>query len=285
MPMASVIDTHFHVWDPSLLDIPWLGGSVPVLNRAYDIDDYLLAAGDKVPEQSVYVEVNVAPDQRLLEYESVLKLIHADDNPLSAAVMAANPMDATLDEWIDRAQQESCVRGFRFILHSSDRPRGLCLDSSFVHGVQRIGEAGLHFELCMRTDELDDAIQLAEVAPETTLVLNHCGYPKLDGRDLTEWRGRVERLANCSNVVCKVSGLFENAEPDWDVEQFRPVIEYVRSVFGVDRLLFGSNWPVCNLVGSYRQWMDVVTEVIAHWPEEDQDALLSGNAKRIYQLR
>ena len=282
--MPPLIDTHLHIWDPGAFDIPWLDGSLPVLERAFTMKDYADATARCPPTKSIYVEVDVAPSDRVAEFDAVIELLSEESNPLCAAIVAADPAEPDLDVWITRAQEVQGVSGFRMVLHQDDKPPGVCLDPRFVEGVRRIGEAGMHFELCMRMEELGDAVQLADTAHRTPLVLNHCGNPKLDGRDLAGWRDEVARLAERENVVCKVSGLLENADPQWSLDQIRTVIEHVRAVFGPERILFGSNWPVCNLRGGYSRWLEVLEDVTGSWTEEERDALFFENAERFYKL-
>ena len=282
--MPPLIDTHLHIWDPGAFDIPWLDGSLPVLERVFTMKDYADATTRFPPTKSIYIEVDVAPSDRLAEFDGVIELLSEESNPLCAAIVAADPAGPDLDDWITRAQEVQGVPGFRMVLHQDDKPPGACLDPRFIEGVRRIGEAGMHFELCMRMEELGDAVQLADAAHRTPLVLNHCGNPRLDGRDLAGWREEVGRLAERENVVCKVSGLLENADPDWSLDQIRTVIEHVRAVFGRERILFGSNWPVCNLRGGYGRWQEVLEDVTDSWTEEERAALFFENAVRFYKL-
>lgn len=282
--MPPLIDTHLHVWDPAVLDMPWLDERLPELDRAFTMQDYASAVEEAPPVKAIYVEVDAASSDHLVEFDGVIELLADESNPLCAAVIAGDPGGADLDDWIMRAKDVPGMSGFRRVLHVDDRPPGTCLEPKFVEGIHRIGEAGMHFELCMRMEELGDAARLAEATPLTPFVLNHCGNPKLDGRDLSGWREGISQVAECKNVVCKVSGLFQYADPDWTLDQMRSVIEHVRTAFGKDRILFASNWPVCIPKGGYYRWLGVLEEVSAPWTEEERAALFFENAARFYKL-
>ena len=140
----------------------------------------------------------------------------------------------------------------------------------------------MHFELCMRAEELLDAVELVRSAPGTQFVLDHLGNPKLDGRDLSQWRESFARVADENNVVCKVSGLFQNSDEGSRVSEFGGLVEHARACFGADRLMFGSNWPVCEIRGSARAWLEALEQITHGWSETDRHALFEGNAARFY---
>lgn len=282
--MNHLIDSHFHVWDSQQLRMPWLEGCPPVLTRPYSIDDYIQASAGEPPERAVYIEINVSPEDRGRELDLALEMVRDGSNPTCAVVPAADPTDAGLEDWILRARESRCVPGFRRVLHADSSPPGLCLQPEFIDGIRLIGDSGMHFELCMRMEELGDCVQLMDAAPGTSFILNHCGNPRLDGSDLAGWRTMISRIAEREHVACKVSGLFQNAPDGLTIQQMREVVEHVRSEFGWQRLLFGSNWPVCNLREGYSGWMEVVGELVSGWSPEEIDAFFHGNTRRLYGL-
>ena len=150
--------------------------------------------------------------------------------------------------------------------------------------VSRLSDGDLHFELCMRVSELSDAVTLAEQAPDTMLVLDHLGNPPVGDVDLRAWREDLARLADRPNMVCKVSGLMQNTLPDWTEDRMLEIIAHARSCFGVDRLLFGGNWPVCTIAGSLKSWIEIVQRATASWSESERDALFADNAERFYRI-
>lgn len=281
--MRDLLDTHVHVWDLDRLHLDWIS-SVPQMQRSFLTRDYLDSVSFVEDLRAVYLEVDVAPGDRPLELEYVAELLSDESTPFVAAVVAGDPASGSFDSWRSQAAEIDGVRGFRMVLHPPERPRGLCLEPAFIQGVRSIGAAGMHFELCMRAEELLDAVELARAAPETPLVLDHFGNPKLDGRDLSQWRESLARVAEEDNIVCKVSGLFQNTDDGSRVNEFGGILEQARSCFGAERLMFGSNWPVCTIRGSLRAWLDAVEEITLNWLEADRVALFEGNAARFYDV-
>ena len=142
----------------------------------------------------------------------------------------------------------------------------------------------MHFELCMRGEELADAATLASAVPDTQLVLDHVGNPTFDGRDLSQWRDGLAGVAEHENVVCKISGLLENVDDAARVTDFGAVVEHARACFGPDRIMFGSNWPVCTIHGSTRLWLESLQEITSSWSDSDRAALFEVNAARFYRI-
>ncbi|MCH2143972.1 MAG: amidohydrolase family protein [Phycisphaerales bacterium] len=282
--MRRLLDSHVHVWDLDRLNLPWLG-SVPRLDRSYLTEDYLAALPEIESIQAVYLEVDAASGDEERELELVDELLRDEDGPFMSAVVRGDPAAPDLAEWIARTSSVRGVSGFRTVLHTPDQPRGICLLPTFIEGVRSMGEAGMHFELCMREVELADAAELARAAPGTRLVLDHFGNASPGGESHLHWRDDISRIAEQENVFCKVSGFFQNAHPDWSVAEVSALIDHVRNCFGVERLMFGGNWPVCTLVGSLRLWIEVVDEVTRHWSDRDRDALFHENADAFYGSR
>lgn len=282
MPIRSVLDSHVHVWELAGLRPDWLD-DVPALDRDFTSEDYVRALPELEELRAVYLEIDVPPSLRRDEFERVRALFADPAAPFVAAVLAGDPADPGLEEWLVETGDEARIRGFRQVLHVPDRPRGTCLSPEFVSGVRRIGETDRHFELCMRMEELPDATELAIAAPDTTLVLDHLGNPRLDGRDLDGWREDLSCLAERPNVLCKVSGLFQNATPDWSLDQVAGVIEHARGCFGIERLMFGGNWPVCTLLDGLGAWLEVVDAVTREWGARQREDLLVRNAERVYR--
>jgi predicted TIM-barrel fold metal-dependent hydrolase len=182
------------------------------------------------------------------------------------------------------------VKGVRQVLHGPLTPAGYCLDPKFVRGVQLLGELGLRFDLCMRTDELADAGKLVDACPGTRFILDHCGNPKVHGPDgkppdRARWRRDVEALAKRPNLVCKVSGIVNTAKKGaWSAADLAPIVNQVLDTFGPDRVMFASDWPVCTTVATLAEWLEALKAVVRERPAEMQRKLFHDNAVRVYGL-
>ena len=169
------------------------------------------------------------------------------------------------------------------MLHGGDTPAGSCLDKAFVKGVQLLGDLGLHFELCMRPGELPDAAKLVDACPGTKFVLDHCGNPDLKKHE--KWKKDLADLAKRKSVVVKVSGIVASATPDkWTADDLAPVVNHTLDTFGPDRVMFGSDWPVCLKAATIAQWVEALKEIVADARREEQRKLFHDNAVKVYRL-
>ena len=276
-----VVDSHVHFWDPAVLHYPWVEG-VPALHRAFlprDLDSLSARTVDGV----VFVEANVRDCEGTLEVEWVEQL-RADQRRI-LGIVAYVDMLAEDERGANLAalSKRRLVVGVRHNIQG--HPEGYCLQPAFVDGVKATAEHGLTFDLCVTEDQLSDALRLVEQCPDTQFVLDHCGKPAIRENAMDGWATNVAALATCANVVCKVSGLLTEAnDTQRTLDVLRPYLDHVLGCFGVERLLYGSDWPVLTLAGGTASWRSIVDEFTAAWADEERDGFYAGNAIRTYGL-
>ncbi|MBV6650304.1 MAG: amidohydrolase family protein, partial [Hoeflea sp.] len=175
------------------------------------------------------------------------------------------------------------VKGFRRVLHVM--PDELSEQPLFRENIKRMSGSGLTFDLCMLPRQLPNAMALADLAPDVTFILDHCGVPDIKGDARQPWRDHITELARRPNVVAKISGVVAYADPDtWIAGTLRPWVEHTISSFGWDRVVWGSDWPVCTLGGGLLAWVAATHALIDGASAEEKQKLLSGNAQRIWSL-
>jgi L-fuconolactonase len=282
--MEPIIDTHQHLWDLERFRLPWITEGSP-LGRSHLMADYLRETEGTGVVGTVYMEVDVAPEQQTGEADYVVDLCERTDNPMLGAVISGRPAEDGFESYIRKyARSSGFVKGVRQVLHGNT-PAGLCLDPAFVRSVRLLGELGLSFDACMRPGELADAAKLAAACPDTMLILDHCGNADVQSRDLSNWRRGIDLVAAQPNTICKISGIVVTAKPgEWSADDLAPVVTYCAEAFGPDRIVFGGDWPVCTLTAPLRDWIGTLREIIARWPEENRRKLLHDNAVRLYHL-
>jgi L-fuconolactonase len=281
--MLPILDTHQHLWDLGKFRLPWLAGGGPLATDRL-MSDYLQAAEGLNIVKTVYMEVDVDPAQHVAEAEYVLDLCRRDDNPMVAAVIGGRPASDDFPDYIARFQNDPYIKGMRQVLHGSV-PRGACLEEAFVRGIRLLGLAGLSFDLCLRSADLLDAAKLIDLCPETRFILDHCGNPDVQASDHTQWRRDIAEVAQRDNVICKISGIVFSAKPGvWTAEDLAPIVLHCAEVFGSDRLLFASDWPVCTMTATLRQWVEALQQIVQAWSETDRHKLFYANAARFYGL-
>ncbi len=290
-----IIDTHQHLWDLDLFQPPWLAGAPEVLARSYVTSDYKKATRGVNLAKAVYMEVDVNPKNQVKEAEHLIALSKDRRHPTVAAVISGRPGEESFAPYISKYKENKYIKGVRQVLHVDSAPQGLCLGNQYVKSVQLLGSMGKSFDLCMRPTELADGAALADKAPDTRLIVDHCGNadPKAWLKDpgeepwheVDQWRRDIDLLASKDNVICKISGIVVRAPQDnWGPETLAPIVNHCLAAFGPERVIFGGDWPVVRIVASYKQWVDALKAVISERPYEEQIKLLHDNAERIYDI-
>jgi predicted TIM-barrel fold metal-dependent hydrolase len=277
----QIIDTHQHLWDPQVFKYSWLD-SLPTLNRRFDMKDYLHASAGTVVE-SVHMEADVDDAFILDENQHLLRVADDPENPLTAIVARACPGNPGFPDLLRKISANSRVKGIRRVLHT--QPDYVGQEPSFIDHVSSLAAYNLSFDICVLARQLPVAINLVSRCPKVTFILDHCGVPQVKERVLDPWRSHIAELAQAPNLYCKVSGIVAYADPkQWVVDDLRPYVEHVLDSFGWDRVVFGSDWPVCTLSASFQQWVDALKQITQRAGEANQKKLFHDNAVRVYRL-
>lgn len=276
-----IFDTHLHLIDRRALRYPWLGG-VPALDRDFSYEEYATEARRAGIETALHMEVDVHPGDIEAETAHVKALAANRNSLVKGAIASCRPEESGFPAYLDRARGDPFVKGFRRVLHVV--PDEVSEDALFRENIKRIG-SGLTFDLCVLPHQIPKAIALVELAPDTTFVLDHCGVPDIKGAAEHPWREQIVEASRRPNVVAKISGIVAYANPDdWTVETLRPYVEHVIACFGWDRVVWGSDWPVCTLGGGLSTWIAATHALLAGTSIEERAKLLSTNAKRIWSF-
>ncbi|HEV8484947.1 MAG TPA: amidohydrolase [Blastocatellia bacterium] len=276
-----IIDTHQHLWDLDLFSYSWCAG-IPELNRSFRMADYLEATRGLEIYKTVFVEPDVDEPFMLDETRFIARLAE-EDNLLEGVVATGRPEQPDFKAYIDQIARHPKLKGIRRVLHV--QPDDLSESPLFIDNIRSLEEHGLSFDICVLSRQLPKAISLINHCPGVSFILDHCGNPLVKEREMEPWRRYLKEIASFSNVVCKVSGIVVNADRrNWTAEDLRPYVEYVIEVFGWDRVMFGSDWPVCTLAASYRQWVEALKTLTEGEGESNQRKLFGENAERIYRL-
>lgn len=239
----TIIDTHLHLVYPQKFSYPWLAGA-PAINRPWSVESYFAEAMALGIEAALHMEVDVAPTDIVDESAFVLTL-----PGIAGAIAAARPEEAGFPAQLDELLALGGVRGIRRILHVV--PNELSQTMLFAENLQRIADHGLTFDLCARADQLlPVAVPLIEKLPDLQFILDHCGNPDIANNGFDLWRDGIAQVAALPNVVCKVSGIIAYGGPNPTVDMLRPYFEQVVESFGWDRLVWGSDHPVCTLTAN-----------------------------------
>jgi L-fuconolactonase len=284
VPDFAIVDTHVHLYDPAAIAYPWMAGAPP-LNSPHGSGEYTAAIGPVAVEKLVFVEVDAGPGEHLKEARWVESLARSDGR--IAGIVASMPLEdgAAVEADIAAFAKVPLARGVRRLIQGHVGDPGWCLRPAFLDGVRLVAAHRLHFEICIYHPQMQDAIALVRRCPEVDFVLDHIGKPGIAAGLSEPWRSDIRELAALPNVVCKLSGVVTEADhSSWTYDDVAPYMSHVIDAFGFDRLMFGGDWPVLELAGTFPQWVGIVDRVTAGVGEADLRKLYRDTAVRVYRL-
>jgi len=280
---VAIVDAHQHFWDPRRVEYPWLAPKFPELNKHFGFEDlspHLAAVG-------VGATVLVQSADNWADTEFMFSVAGAHEQV--AGVVAWVPLDeperaAVL---LDELSRRERFCGVRNLIHDREDPDWV-LRPEVLEGLGLLESAGVPFDyVAVLPRHLEHVPTLCERFPRLRLVIDHLGKPPLGSGELGPWRSLIARAASSTNVFAKVSGLYP--EPGRPVpastQDLRPVLEHALAVFGPDRLMFGSDWPICELAGGYRAVATTLLTLFSELDGRERQALVSGTAVMFYGLR
>jgi predicted TIM-barrel fold metal-dependent hydrolase len=277
-----IVDTHQHLWDLDQFTYAWCK-DIPALNRSFRLQDYLEATRGLDVSKSVHVEADVDEPYMLSETRHILALADAPDNPLAGVVACGWPESNDFQDYLDQITGHPKLKGVRRILHT--QPDHVGQQPRFIENVRLLEAYQLSFDICVRADQLPIAINLVRSAPRVSFILDHCGVPRVKEKELDPWRSYISEISQHPNVVCKVSGIVAYADPEhWTPDDLRPFVNHTIECFGWDRVMFGSDWPVCTLSASLKSWVEALLFLTQDAGETDRRKLFHENAERVYRL-
>ena len=277
------IDSHQHFWSYSATEYPWIGAGMERLARDYlpvDLEAAAAAAG-------ISGTVAVQARQTLEETRWLLKL--AERHPLIRGVVGW--VDLRSPDFGDQlatfTAREKFV-GVRHVVQDEPDPRFL-LGEEFLRGLKQLHPLGLTYDLLLYPQQLPAAVELVASLPEQPFVLDHLAKPRIatwtQSADRHAWQHDIEALAKHTNVCCKLSGLVTEAVwRQWRSADFTPYLDIALAAFGPDRLMFGSDWPVCLLSGDYAEVAGIISDLCGQLSPDEQAAIWGGTATRFYGL-
>jgi len=273
------IDAHQHFWNYSAADYPWIGAGMERLARDFGPVDLVAVASG----QGVTGSVAVQARQSLEETRWLLGL--ADESPFIKGVVGwVDLRSGPLAEEIAVFAKHEKFVGVRHVVQDEPDPRFL-LGHAFVRGLRQLHPFGLVYDLLLYPPQLPAAIELAGLLPEQPFVLDHLAKPRIKAGEIAEWRRDIEALAAHKNVACKLSGLLtEAAWRQWKREDFTPYLDVALAAFGPERLMFGSDWPVCLLSGEYEEVVGIIDGFMSTLTPTEQSLIWGDTACRMYRL-
>ncbi|MFA6157251.1 amidohydrolase [Mesorhizobium sp.] len=276
-----IIDTHLHLIDRSALRYPWLAGE-PALDRDFSYEEYAAEAKRVGVERVLHMEVDVDPADIEAETARIEALSRQPGSMLAGAIASCRPEEAGFPAYLDRQRANPFVKGFRRVLHVV--PDDISEGALFRENIKRLADTGLVFDLVVLPHQIPKAIALVDLAPDVRFVLDHCGVPDIKSGAEHPWRAHMSEIARRPNVTAKISGVVAYAGPSSTVETLRPYVEHTIGAFGWDRIVWGSDWPVCTLGGGLSTWVAATHALLSGCGHSERERLLRANAVKVWQL-
>jgi L-fucono-1,5-lactonase len=278
--MALRIDAHQHFWRYRPETHPWISDAMVPLKRDFlpaDLQPLLAAAGFDGCI-AVQAQHNVAETEWLLQL--------AEQHAFIRGVVGwVDLCAADVGDELRRLAAQRRLRGVRHILQDEPDDRFM-LRPEFLRGIAALGQVGLTYDILVDARQLPAAIELVQRFPQQRFVLDHIGKPEIRARGFGAWRDTIVALAAQPNVSCKLSGIVTEADwHGWKPSDFAAYLDVVLDRFGAQRLMIGSDWPVCTLAASYADVVAIVIDYIGFLSPRERDAIRGGNAARFYGLR
>ncbi|GAC1509393.1 MAG: amidohydrolase family protein [Chloroflexota bacterium] len=276
------VDAHQHFWNLGLVEYPWLTSEYPALLRTFeplDLEPSLRSAG---------IDYTVLVQAANSSADTDYMLQQADMHSWIGAVVGWVPLlePREADRALDRLLQRSAFRGVRHLIHEEPDPNWI-VQVRAIEGLRVLAEHAVPFDfVAVFPHHLEHIPALVERIPGLTIIIDHLAKPPIKTGEIEAWAGQLATVAQYPNVYAKISGLNTAARPgDWTAGDIKPYVEVAIDCFGVDRLMYGSDWPYATLHGDdYPRVWTATNEVLEGHSSEEIDALLGGTASRVYNI-
>jgi L-fuconolactonase len=278
------VDAHHHVWDLlAVRDQPWMvPDTMAPIRRSFGIDEFAAEARSNGVDSSVVVQTaaDVTETEELLDLAAASTLV---GGVVGWVDVGATDVGDQLDRLLARPSGSSLV-GIRSLAEYQPDPAWLARPAVLA-GLREVARRGLCNDLLVLPHQLTAAVIATREVTESRFVLDHLSKPQIAAGVYQTWADELSALARNGNVSAKISGLVTEANwSTWTPSDIRPYVDHALSVFGSDRVIFGSDWPVCTLTASYRRIVDLADQFIDELSPAEQAAVLSANATKIYAL-
>jgi L-fuconolactonase len=272
------IDSHQHFWNYHPTEYVWMTEEHHAIRRDFlpaDLVPLLEAAG---------IDGSIAVQARQLTKETDFLLELARKNPCIKGVVGWLPIaDPDFPEWLEKYASRPGIVGFRHVVHDEPDP-DFILRPDFNRGIRTLAKYPLCYDILIFRHHLPQTIRFADMHEDMTLIVDHIAKPDIRKSVFDhQWADGIRELARRPHVHCKLSGMMtEVRDKEWDLDTMRPYFETVLEAFGPDRLMYGSDWPVCLLGGSYAAWAALVETLIAPLSPTERHAIMGATAERCY---
>lgn len=273
------IDAHQHFWIFDPVRDSWINDEMSVIQR-----DFLPAdLRPLLTENGIDGCIAVQADQSEMQNDFLLSL--ADDHDFIRGIVGwVDLRSANIAERLDYYSQFKLMKGFRHVLQGEE-DRALMLKPEFMNGIGKLKDYGFGYDILIFPDQLQYLSEFVETFPDQKFVIDHLAKPYIKDKKVDEWARDIRAVAQHDNVWCKVSGMVTEADwKNWETGDFLPYLDIAFEAFGAHRLMFGSDWPVCQVAASYGQVKNMIEEYTSALSTHEQEMFWGDNAAKFYSI-
>ncbi len=273
------IDAHHHIWNYDKSgQYDWIDDSMAVIQRSFTAEEFKPVLEEAGISGTVLVQVN----QNLME-NSLFAQAAEEADYIKGIVGWVDLTAEDLAEQLSELREYSKLKGFRHIAQAE--PPDYLSRPEVVKGIRELGRRGFTYDILIKPHQMDAAISLVRSCPAQPFVLDHIAKPYIKAGEIDGWKKAMYTLGSMDNCYCKISGIITEADwQSWNAEQIRPYLDVALEAFGSRRLMFGSDWPVCLVAGSYADVVKLASDFIHNLSIQEQSDFWAGNATRFYGL-
>lgn len=273
-----MIDTHVHFWNYNKVKDAWITDDMKLLQRDFLPEHFQT----ELKENKVDGIVAVQADQSEQETSFLFEL--AKKNPEIKGIVAwVDLQNENIEKRLLYYSQSHIIKGFRHIVQAE--PEGFLKHKKFLHGIKLLKNFNFTYDILIYEKQLNEAIDFVNQFPEQKFIIDHCAKPAIKNKSISNWKKGMQEISQNKNVYCKLSGLTTEADwVNWKEKDFNPYFDCVFEYFGTDRLLFGSDWPVVLVSGTYAKWKNLLEKYMHNFSAEEKAKVFRENAIEFYNL-
>ncbi len=276
---VQAIDAHQHFWKYHPVRDHWISDKMDILKRDFLPDHLAPLLRDNNMSGCIAVQANETDEETIFLLDLAAKF-----DFIKGVVGWIDLESPDIERKLETYAKDRKLKGFRHMLQSQQQRDGM-LRPAFIRGIGLLEQYNFTYDFIILPDQLPYAATLAAAFPTQRFVIDHLAKPAIKTGDIHQWKTAMLRIAKCKNVYCKLSGLVTEADwHNWKKEALYPYFDFIVKTFGTDRIMFGSDWPVCLLAAGYDEVTDLALHYFSAFSETEQRLFFQQNAERFYHL-
>ncbi len=284
MNHIPIIDTHIHLWDARQLRMPWLS-RIDKFQERYTLDDYQQAISGLNIIASCYQEVDVVKEDQLKEVAMITPLCADPTKRLVSIAAGIDLSSMNCPSVLETYARNAFIKAIRHTLFFEDP--SICVDQTFLANTRLLSRFGFVCDISIPAQHIHHTVEWVRQCPDTVFVIDHCGLmpPQSEDESLwNHWKTGMRNYAACHNTICKISSFDFLADHPMEWDQLQPIIRFCLEIFGWERVIFATNWPVCNINSSAARWLETLKKILSQESTENLHRLFFDNAMRYYRI-